>query len=752
MKFKLLPCLAIALIGVSCPGHAEAAGYSLLFPNYIQINGPDTPNDFAAWLAAMQSYRTQQRAAISYDDSIYQFAPLNWTQHNPIQPQAMAHDRYFYDVTSGQYTVSKYLADVRNRYGGIDSILLWPTYPNMGVDSRNQDQLIRDMPGYPGAVIQMIQQFHKNGVKVLFPYNPWDTGTHDPGEAWSAALTATMAQIGADGMNGDTLETVDNEFWQDSLTDHDPLAFEPELGVASGVYFPGFPPPPAVVPVSPAIQWNPMGWGYWQTPYTLLGISLPKWIEPRFTVHVNDRWSQSKIAMLQAAFLNGTGLESWENVWGIWNQLTDRDCQAIRAVATIERNFPDLLVSQNWEPYTPTVTNGQVYASKWPSETNSQVLWTLVNIGSSTVNGSQLVIPYQAGMVYYDLWHGVELKPVVNNGTAALVFSIEGNGYGVILGTKPGDRPGNLTTLLATMRKLTAKPLSAYSAANTVLTQTINPTLTTKPYSEAPAGMVAISGGTFQFTVGGTEIEGGTEPGVDVQYPWESQPSYTHSHQMTINTFYLDKTEVTNLQYQAFMDATNYRPKDMHNFLLDWDWSNPSHPHYQSGWDNKPVTWVSWPDAAAYAKWAGHRLPNEWEWQYAAQGTDGRLYPWGNTFSAANVPTANTGRDTTPPDDVTAHPSDVSPFGVLDMVGNVWQWTNTFSDKHTSAAVLRGGSAYQPQTVNPTGVNWYFPSTPTAYQLNHHNKYLLMAPSLDRSSEIGFRTAADAVTGATQQN
>jgi gamma-glutamyl hercynylcysteine S-oxide synthase len=297
----------------------------------------------------------------------------------------MAHDRYFYDVTSGQYTVSRYLADVRNRYGGIDSILIWPTYPNMGVDSRNQDQLIQDMPGYPEAVSQMIQEFHKNGVKVLFPYNPWDTGTHDPGGPWSAVLPATMAQIGADGMNGDTLETVDNEFWQDSLTDHDPLAFEPELGVATGVYFAGFPPPPPVVSVSPAIQWNPMGWGYWQTPYSLLGVSLPKWIEPRFTVHVNDRWSKSKIAMLQAAFLNGTGLESWENVWGIWNQLTDRDCQAIRSVAAIERNYPDLLVSQNWEPYTPTVNSSQVYASKWPSETNSQVLWTLVNIGASTL-------------------------------------------------------------------------------------------------------------------------------------------------------------------------------------------------------------------------------------------------------------------------------------------------------------------------------------------------------------------------------
>jgi iron(II)-dependent oxidoreductase len=68
--------------------------------------------------------------------------------------------------------------------------------------------------------------------------------------------------------------------------------------------------------------------------------------------------------------------------------MTDRDCQAVRCVATIERNFPDLLVSQNWEPYTPTVNSSQVYASKWPSETNSQVLWTVVNIGASTVRFS----------------------------------------------------------------------------------------------------------------------------------------------------------------------------------------------------------------------------------------------------------------------------------------------------------------------------------------------------------------------------
>jgi hypothetical protein len=85
------------------------------------------------------------------------------------------------------------------------------------------------------------------------------------------------------------------------------------------------------------------------------------------------------------------------------------------------------------------------------------------------------------------------------------------------------------------------------------------------------------------------------------------------------------------------------------------------------------------------------------------------------------------------------------------MAGNVWQWTNTFSDQHTAAAVVRGGSPYEPQPsplmlppLPPIPINFYFPTTPTAYQLNHHNKYLLMAPSLDRSGEIGFRTAADA--------
>jgi gamma-glutamyl hercynylcysteine S-oxide synthase len=721
-------CLFIASISAAITS-LNAAGYTLTFPNTIQINGPAAAADPESWLAAMQAFRTQQRALLTYDDSVYRYAPLAWTQHNPVQPQVMAHDRSLYDPNAGKYTVSKFLADVRSRYGGVDSVLIWPTYPNIGVDSRNFDQLIRDMPGFPDEVRQMVNDFHKNGVRVLFPLNPWDNGTHYPGAPWSEVLPETMAEIGADGMNGDTMDDVPNDYFDSSLIDKNPLAFEPELGCTTGT--PG--------EVDPAVQWNTMGWGYWATPYNLMHVSMLKWFEPRFSVHVCDRWSISKIGMLQAAFFNGTGIESWENVWGTWNQLTDRDCQAIRCAATVEREFPDLLVSQGWVPYAATINSAQVFASEWPSQDNSETLWTIVNVGANPVNGDQISVPYQQGTNYYDLWNGFQLQPKVENGVATLSFTIEGNGFGAILATNRADTPRDLQSFLATMRNLTARPLASYSDQNIVAAQTMDRNPTTKIPKQTPTGMIKIPGGSYQFIVGGTEIEGFGEPGVDVQYPWEPQPTYNHNHAMTIAPFYLDRTEVTNAQYQAFMDATNYQPADSHNFLKDWDSTGSGRPHFKKGWDNKPVTWVSVEDAQAYAKWAGRRLPNEWEWQYAAQGTDSRPFPWGYTFSASNVPPINTSRDVTPPADVNAYPGGASPFGVLDMVGNVWQWTNTFTDPHTRAAVVRGGSPYEPQTSI-----WYFPSIPTAYQLNNHNKYLLMAPSLDRSAEIGFRTAADA--------
>jgi iron(II)-dependent oxidoreductase len=242
--------------------------------------------------------------------------------------------------------------------------------------------------------------------------------------------------------------------------------------------------------------------------------------------------------------------------------------------------------------------------------------------------------------------------------------------------------------------------------------------------------MIRIPAAEFDFAVQGVEIEGQTWEGVDVQYPWETSPRRSHRRRLSIEAFCIDRYPVTNAQYKAFLDATAYRPQDDHNFLRHWHNGRP-----RSGSHNKPVIWVSIEDARAYAQWAGKRLPREWEWQYAAQGGDDRRYPWGNEWNPEAVPEPACGRAMPVPDDVNAHPAGASPFGVMDLVGNVWQWTDEYADAHTRAAILRGGSAYQPQTSH-----WYFPQ---AYRLDQHGKYLLMAPCKDRSAGIGFRCVID---------
>ena len=287
-----------------------------------------------------------------------------------------------------------------------------------------------------------------------------------------------------------------------------------------------------------------------------------------------------------------------------------------------------------------------------------------------------------------------------------------------------------MQALMSKMKELTATPLSNYAHEWKVVPQQIVPIQQTKATTGASEGMIKILQGDFLFKVAGTEIEGLNDMGVDVQYPWEDSPRRFHEHALEIKSFYIDKYPVTNAEFKKFLDSSHYHPKDDLNFLRDWKDGT-----YPQGWENKPVTWVSQQDARAYASWAGKRLPHEWEWQYAAQGADGRLYPWGNQWDDSAVPVPDKSRTMRGPDAVDAHPKGASPFGVMDLVGNVWQWTDEFIDEHTRGGILRGGSYYQPQ-----GSIWYFPQ---AYKLNEHSKLLLTSSSLDRSGALGFRCVQD---------
>ena len=668
-----------------------------------------TAEDHASWLADIQHWRGERRIRIGYDGARYEVPALKWTQSSFFQPQMMVEDRYFYDPVAGKYTVDKYLDDLEKRYGGIDAVLIWPTYPNMGVDDRNEHDLIRSMPGGVAGVKQMIADFHHRGVRVLFPMMMWDQGTRDPGLSWPDAIANLMAEIGADGINGDTQDGVPLAFSLAADKTGHPLAFEPEGG-----------------PADEALAWNVMTWGQYQFPFAPL-VDKYKWLETRHMVNISDRWNRDKTNDLQFAFFNGVGWESWENIWGIWNGITPRDGEATRRVAAIERGIAPFLISKDWEPMAPMIRYG-VYASRWPM--GEQEVWTIVNRNEYDVEGNQMEVPTKEGVHYFDLYHGVELKPqTMPGGKAVLSFSIEEKGYGAILATKTAPAQ-NVQALMSKMKEMTAKPLAAYSHEWKLVPQQIVPIQPTRAATGAPEGMVKIPQGDFLFKVAGIEIEGFDDIGVDVQYPWEDSPRRFHEHPMQVKSFYIDKYPVTNAQFKKFLDASHYHPKDDLNFLRDWKNGN-----YPQGSENKPVIWVSQEDARAYASWAGKRLPHEWEWQYAAQGVDGRLYPWGNEWDDSAVPVPDKSRTMRGPDAVDAHPKGASPFGVMDMVGNVWQWTEEFTDEHTRGGILRGGSYYQPQ-----GSIWYFPQ---AYKLGEHGKLLLTSPSMDRSGGVGFRCVVD---------
>jgi len=662
-----------------------------------------------AWRKDITHWRQEELLRAGYDGSEYERPELKWTQSSYIQPQMMVEDRYFYDPVTQKYTVDRYLDDLEKRYGGIDAVLVWHIYPNVGIDNRNQYDMLRAMPGGVAGLKQMVADFHRRGVRVFFPVIMWDQGTRDEGKLNWVATAEWMAEIGADGVNGDTLHGIARAFRTASDRTGHPIALEPESA-----------------PSDEALMWNNLTWSYLQQPVTNF-ISRFKWLEPRHMVNISDRWNHDKIEDMQYAWLNGVGYESWENVWSIWNGITDRDAEAIRRVATLERFLSRFLVSKDWEPLTPMI-QFQIFASKWPL--GKDVLWTVVNRGQNDLEGRQIEVPYQKGMRYYDLYHGEELAPDRDANHSVLHFDVEAHGFGAVLGTESAPGP-ELQALLAKMKELTKKPLSSYSPEWKFLPQQIVDIAAVKPPLTAPQGMVRIPASEFVFRVHGIELEGGTDVGVDVQYPWESSPGRYHDHKLSVKSFWLDRYPVTNAQFNQFVAKTKYHPKDDGSFLKDW--ANGAVP---SGWENKPVTWVSLEDARAYCSASGRRLPHEWEWQYASQGTDGRTYPWGDDWDSRAVPVPDKGRDLTGPDAVDAHPSGASPLGVMDLVGNVWQWTDEFQDEHTRTAILRGGTYYQPQ-----GSIWYFPQ---AYKNDEHGKLLLMAPSKDRAGTLGFRCAADA--------
>ena len=169
----------------------------------------------------------------------------------------------------------------------------------------------------------------------------------------------------------------------------------------------------------------------------------------------------------------------------------------------------------------------------------------------------------------------------------------------------------------------------------------------------------------------------------DTQADDDEKPQHT----LTLPDYWIGKTPVTNAQFRPFVEGDGYRNKQYWT-KVGWQWCKAEKITKPSYWDNPtwngneyPVVGVSWFEAVAYCRWltaqTSHefRLPSEAEWEKAARGTDGRIWPWGNTWEPGRCNSKEAGIGKTTP--VNKYSTSARPYSVLDMAGNIWEWMTT---------------------------------------------------------------------------
>jgi formylglycine-generating enzyme len=324
-------------------------------------------------------------------------------------------------------------------------------------------------------------------------------------------------------------------------------------------------------------------------------------------------------------------------------------------------------------------------------------------------------------------------------------------------------------------------------AAHVPATPLFQPTRanTARPLVEAPEGMVWIPGG--EFSMGAADPPDMNDVGMKATE--DSRPV----HRVYVDGFFMDRTDVTNDQFAKFVKATGYvtiaerkpRPEDfpgappenlvagsvvfsppdhpvpLNNHFQWWsyvpgaNWRHPLGPGSDiKGKDNYPVVQIAYPDAEAYAKWAGKRLPTEAEWEFAARGgLTGKPFVWGDTFRPNGKWMANTHQGHFPNQDTgedgyigLAPVAQFPPngYGLYDMAGNVWQWTSDwYRPDYYAQLAQAGGVARNPQGPDSA----YDPSEPGQQKKVHRGGSFLCTDQYCSRYIVGTRGKGEVSTG-----
>jgi len=250
-----------------------------------------------------------------------------------------------------------------------------------------------------------------------------------------------------------------------------------------------------------------------------------------------------------------------------------------------------------------------------------------------------------------------------------------------------------------------------------------------KKNSKDGADMVFIPAGEFTMGSSQTEIDALVAL---VKYGADLIKAQGPQHKVMLDGYYIYRTPVTVAQYMEFCDETGH--------------AKPPAPTFNPNWEKRdhPIVNVSYTDALAYCTWAGVKLPTEAQWEKAARGADGRTFPWGNTFDSSKLRCSKSqSGDSGGTAPVGSFPEGASPFGVLDMAGNVWQWcsdwfdTGFYSSQFATARNPENQSVGNKKSHVYRGSSWYHYG-PGSFRSASR---LFDEPSF-RDDSLGFRCCA----------
>lgn len=724
------------------------------------------------WQAGLRKAFQQRKLydLAQFDESLYLRDDLKWIRKAYVMHLLMAWDKDFFDVATGTFKLVDFVKKGRNVYGGDDVVCIWPTWPSLGIDQRNQFDLYRDLPGGLPALRQLADTLRKLGTRFFIAYNPWDESTRreDHLKGLEELIRATQADgvvLDTKGESSRALQAAADAVRPGVVMYSEGMAVPKDMpGIVSGR-------------VHNALYYPPM-------------LNLNKLIKPEFAIfRVAEVYKEPIQREYAVSFFNGYGTEINQFAPGHPGWEADQYGYLGRT-SRILREHSDVFTAGTLTPLVYTRSDS-VWVNEWTSPTKR--LFTVFSLKPGGFSGPLVKVKPRAGHHFVDLWHHENRLPIQegtswwlpiytdafhvarlgtnNEGEVTAVaefpalLNCELSGNQLRISASRGDEirvfAGNpdYSKQPVVSKNLTAvwdvRELFGRYEGKLVIQLFGKGELLDEVVKDIKPGVprlvsdVQKEPGTIANRLGMKKIPPGrftfrsTQGDEFIPYPKQNENKV-----FAMPAFWMDEFPVTNRQFRDFLRATGYIPADTTNFLKHWV-RNEIPP----GMENFPVVYVSYEDATAYARWAGKRLPTEVEWQYAAQTAQGNEWPWKQERPVTRKETyvtetltvsalegidprvANLGDGKLYP--VGKYAKGANPFGLYDLSGCVWQLTNDVYESGSYRYVMMKGGSY----FKPSSSWWYVQGGPR--ELHYRQILLRVSPGFERNGTVGFRCVAD---------